>query len=129
MAGPAVRPPTTQTGPLRGQAGRAVHRSSSTTGPAGGKAPARLRPYAGRVNHLTDDDVRTILRAHRDGGPLSRLYATGETTSATVPAIGMAAADLEDDGRHQEADPLWDVLEYVTAVGDRPPVTGWTGKV
>lgn len=81
------------------------------------------------MSDLTDEDVRTILRAHRDGGPISRLYATGEITGATIPAIGMASAELEEADFLEEADLLEEVLDYVTAVGERPPVAGWTGKL
>ncbi|WP_170198406.1 hypothetical protein, partial [Streptomyces chryseus] len=38
------------------------------------------------MSDLTDDHVRTILKQHRDGGPISRLYATGEIEADTVPA-------------------------------------------
>ncbi|MCX5077755.1 hypothetical protein OG321_35390 [Streptomyces sp. NBC_00424] len=44
------------------------------------------------MDDLTDTDVREILRPHRDGGPISRLYATGEITEDTGPALGMLSS-------------------------------------
>ncbi|MEU9033769.1 hypothetical protein AB0D45_02475 [Streptomyces sp. NPDC048352] len=81
------------------------------------------------MSDLTDDDVRAILREHRDGGTISRLYATGEITEDAVPVLGMLSTQLEEDGRGEDADRVGDVLDYVVAAGERPPVTGWVGKV
>lgn len=81
------------------------------------------------MSHLTDERIREILRPHRDGGPISRLYATGEITTDTVPALGMHAHLLEEEGEHEAADQVDDVLLYAQAVGERPPVDGWTAKL
>ncbi|MFJ1657195.1 hypothetical protein [Streptomyces anthocyanicus] len=72
-----------------------------------------------------DTQVRDIIRPHRDGGPISRLYATGEITDDTVPALGLCSSELEDQGRHEEADQVDDVLAYVVEAGNRPPVDRW----
>lgn len=81
------------------------------------------------MDHLTDDLVRDILRSHRDGGPISRLYATGEITEDTIPALGVHSAMLEQDGRQDAAEPVNAVILYARDAGERPPVAGWTGKL
>jgi hypothetical protein len=81
------------------------------------------------MDHLTDDLVRDILRPHRDGGPISRLYATGEITEDTIPALGVHCVMLEQEGRHSVADPVNAVMLYARDAGERPPVAGWTGKL
>ncbi|WP_199570544.1 hypothetical protein [Streptomyces murinus] len=80
------------------------------------------------MTDLNDQDVRDILRAHRDGGPISRLYATGEITEHTVPAINKRAGELFYEDQDEEAARLHDVIEYVTAVGARPAVARWVDK-
>ncbi|GGR70953.1 MULTISPECIES: hypothetical protein [Streptomyces] len=77
---------------------------------------------------MKDVQVRYILRHHRDGGPISRLYATGEITEHTDQALWARMADLTLDGRDAEADQIRDVIDYVNAVGARPPVSGWTRR-
>lgn len=74
---------------------------------------------------MHDAQVREIIRPHRDGGPISRLYATGEITVDTIPALGLLSADLEQQGRHPEADQLDDVIAYARDAGERPPVPRW----
>lgn len=81
------------------------------------------------MDHLTDADVRAILRDHRDGGPIARLYATGEITEDTIPAIGLRLVELEERGEHETAERLGDVIRYALAAGERPAVRGWTGKL
>ncbi|MFI8201129.1 hypothetical protein ACIF6K_32175 [Streptomyces sp. NPDC085942] len=81
------------------------------------------------MTHITDADVRDILRPHRDGGPISRLYATGEITEGTVTAIGVAADMLSLDAQDGESDRLEDVIDYVREAGERPPVAGWVAKL
>lgn len=74
---------------------------------------------------MNDAQVRGILRAHRDGGPISRLYATGEISADTIPALGIAAGLLELDGQDTEAERLDDVIRYARDAGERPPVQRW----
>lgn len=74
---------------------------------------------------MTDAQVRDIIRAHRDGGPISRLYATGEISTDTIPALGIAAGLLELDGQQAESERLDDVIRYARDAGERPPVTRW----
>lgn len=74
---------------------------------------------------MRDAQIRDIIRPHRDGGPISRLYATGEITDDTIPALGFTAALLEDEGRHTEADRFDDVIRYARDAGERPPVPRW----
>jgi hypothetical protein len=74
---------------------------------------------------MNDRQIRNIIRAHRDGGPISRLYATGEITPDTIPALGTLAAQLEDAGDHNEAERLDDVIRYAQDAGQRPPVQRW----
>ncbi|MGV9761670.1 hypothetical protein ACWDUC_38525 [Streptomyces tricolor] len=81
------------------------------------------------MRDLTEDEVREILREHRDGGAISRLYATGEITEDAVPVLGMLSTQLEEDGRGEDAERVGDVLNYVLVAGERPPVVGWVGKV
>ncbi|MFD7070376.1 hypothetical protein ACFV97_24435 [Streptomyces sp. NPDC059913] len=80
------------------------------------------------MDSLTDDDVRTILRDHRDGGTVSRLYATGEITADTIPALGVLSVELDDRGEHETAERVADVIAYADSAGERPPVKGWTSK-
>ncbi|WP_406119680.1 hypothetical protein [Streptomyces anulatus] len=81
------------------------------------------------MTDINDAAVREILRPHRDGGHISRLYATGEITGDTIQAIGTAADRLYADGQHMERDRLEDVISYVREAGERPPVTGWVAKL
>lgn len=74
---------------------------------------------------MHDAQVREIIRAHRDGGPISRLYATGEITPDTIPALGVAAGLLELDGQQTESERLDDVIRYARDAGERPPVQRW----
>ncbi|MER8030675.1 hypothetical protein ABTZ78_17150 [Streptomyces bauhiniae] len=75
---------------------------------------------------MNDAQIRDILRPHRDGGPISRLYATGEITEGVALALGFRAFELEERGLHGQADLLGDVIAYVQAVGFRPPLRRWT---
>lgn len=86
-------------------------------------------PIVGGMTHIDDATVREILRPHRDGGPISRLYATGEITHATVQSIGAVADRLYTDAQHTEFDRLEDVIAYVRGAGERPPVNGWITKL
>ncbi|WP_228994674.1 hypothetical protein [Streptomyces sp. DH8] len=81
------------------------------------------------MTNINDADVREILRPHRDGGLISRLYATGEITGETVQAIGTAADRLYMNGQDVERDRLEDVIGYVREAGERPSVTGWVAKL
>jgi hypothetical protein len=81
------------------------------------------------MSDLKDQDVRDILRPHRDGGAISRLYATGEITEGTYPALGMLTVVLEEDRLHEEAERIGDVMSYVAAVDERPAVAGWVAKL
>ncbi|MEE6264927.1 hypothetical protein ACJ6WD_09630 [Streptomyces sp. VTCC 41912] len=78
---------------------------------------------------MTDSAVRETLRPHRDGGPISRLYATGEITGETIPALGVKSGELDDAGDNEAAERLSDVIRYVDEAGERPPVRGWVAKV
>ncbi|MFJ6729426.1 hypothetical protein ACIQPQ_31440 [Streptomyces sp. NPDC091281] len=78
--------------------------------------------------NLTDARVRTILRPHRDGGPISRLYATGEIGPGLHTALTHLAATLYADDRDEDCQQIQDVLRYVRAVGGRPPVNGWLNR-
>ncbi|MFF4179702.1 hypothetical protein [Streptomyces sp. NPDC001750] len=62
-------------------------------------------------------------------GPISRLYATGEITYDLLTALGMLFSGLDGDGEHDEAERIGDVVAYIAAVGERPPVTGWVRKL
>ncbi|MCG0066278.1 hypothetical protein L0F81_23805 [Streptomyces tricolor] len=77
---------------------------------------------------MHDARVRELLRPHRDGGPISRLYATGEITEHTTPALEERMIHLTLDARDTEADLIGDVIDYVVQVGARPPVSGWTTR-
>ncbi|MGC4947719.1 hypothetical protein ACLQ2N_16175 [Streptomyces sp. DT224] len=81
------------------------------------------------MTDLTDQDVRDYLRQHRDGGPISRLYATGEITEHTIPALIKRTGEMSYEEQDEEAERLHDVTGYVTAVGARPAVAGWTDKL
>lgn len=81
------------------------------------------------MDSLTDNDVRTILHPFRDGGAISRLYATGEITEETIPALGMLSTELDGRGEDETAEQIADVIMYADAAGERPPVKGWTSKV
>lgn len=81
------------------------------------------------MDDLSDNDVREILRDHRDGGVISRLYATGEITEDTIPALGVLSAELDGRGEDETAERIADVITYADAAGERPPVKGWTSKV
>ncbi|GHH30108.1 hypothetical protein [Streptomyces rubradiris] len=75
---------------------------------------------------MTEQQIRDILRPYRDGGSISRLYATGEISEHTIPALVDLMASLDLDDRDTEIDQIHDVIDYVTQVGCRPPVTRWT---
>ncbi|MBK3639522.1 hypothetical protein [Streptomyces sp. MBT33] len=77
------------------------------------------------MTELTDHDVRARLRAHQDGGPISRLFETGEIVEETFVALGMRADQCEAEGQAEEAEQVTDVVEYVSTVGERPPVPNW----
>ncbi|WP_116211570.1 hypothetical protein [Streptomyces olivoreticuli] len=81
------------------------------------------------MTNLSDTDVRETLRPHLDGGHISRLYATGEITGDTIPALGMLSTQLDELGQHEEAERIADVMIYADAVGERPSVRGWVGKL
>ncbi|MFJ7419792.1 hypothetical protein ACIQXD_14425 [Streptomyces uncialis] len=74
---------------------------------------------------LSDHDVKSALRPYQDGGPISRLFETGEIGNDTFPALSQAAERLEGQGDHEGAETLGDVISYAAAAGDRPPMTGW----
>lgn len=85
--------------------------------------------YPDGMTDLNDQAVRDILREHRDGGHISRLYATGEITDKTVPALGMLSTELDEQGKNEEAERVWDVMRYVNAAGERPAVDRWVAKL
>lgn len=100
--------------------------------PGPGELPIAQRLTAGRTQPephnatpMTDTQVRGIIEPHQDGGPISRLYATGEIDDDTIPALGLAEAELADAGRDEEADQISDVIRYVRDAGTRPPLTRW----
>jgi hypothetical protein len=74
---------------------------------------------------MTDTQVRDIIGPHQGGGPISRLYTTGEIDDDTIPALGLTEAELADAGRDEEADQIGDVIRYVRDAGPRPPLTRW----
>lgn len=73
-------------------------------------------------DYLTDAEVREVIRALRDGGPISRLYATGEIQEDLIPALGVLAGFEDDD---EQTERIMDVIRYANRAGDRPPVRGW----
>ncbi|MFD7884063.1 hypothetical protein ACFV3N_16690 [Streptomyces bauhiniae] len=77
---------------------------------------------------LTDAQVRTVLRPHRDGGPISRLYATGEIGPGLHTALTDLASKLYATDQDEESQKIEDVIGYVRAVGGRPPVRGWLDR-
>lgn len=81
------------------------------------------------MTDLNDQDVRDILRKHRDGDSISRLYATGEITEHTVPALNKLSGDLYFQGQDEDSERLHNVIEYATAVGARPAVASWIDKL
>ncbi|MFE2977452.1 hypothetical protein [Streptomyces sp. NPDC059258] len=81
------------------------------------------------MDSLTDSDVREILHPFRDGGVISRLYATGEIGETTFRTLGVLSSKLDDQGKHETAERIADVLRYVDEAGERPPVKGWTSMV
>lgn len=100
-------------------------------GPSLGKIPFGRLPadrQTGPASTITQAEIRDILRPHRDGGPISRLYATGEITSDTIPALGVLAASLEDSGHQPQADRVDDVIRYARDAGERPPIPRWTAS-
>ncbi|MEU9558010.1 hypothetical protein [Streptomyces fumanus] len=74
---------------------------------------------------LTEPQIRDILRPHRDGGPISRLYATGEIGDGLHTALDDLAATLLAADRDEQHEQILDVVRYVIAVGPRPPVARW----
>ncbi|MCX4809024.1 hypothetical protein OG601_47175 [Streptomyces sp. NBC_01239] len=100
--------------------------------PNPGKLPTAQRATTGRTQPephdaapMTDAQVRAIIEPHQGDGPIHRLYATGEIDDDTIPALGLLAAELADQGRDEEADRIGDVIRYVRDVGSRPPLTRW----
>lgn len=81
------------------------------------------------MTDLTDQDVREVLRPHRDGGYISRLYATGEITGETIPTLGVLSSQLDERGGNEEAERLADVIAYAREAGERPSVKGWLAKL
>ncbi|MER5304575.1 hypothetical protein ABT039_34625 [Streptomyces lasiicapitis] len=77
------------------------------------------------MDTLTDRQVREALRPYQDGGTLSALFETGEITEDTISALGVAMQNRDQLAEDQEADTLGDVLSYVDAAGERPPVPNW----
>ncbi|MEV6422477.1 hypothetical protein [Streptomyces sp. NPDC051662] len=73
------------------------------------------------MDSLTDNDVRRTLHPFRDGGVTSRLYATGEITEETVPALGVLSSELDERGEDETAERVADVISYADAAGERPP--------
>lgn len=81
------------------------------------------------MTDINDQAVREILRPHRDGRHVSRLYATGEITTDTIPVLGALADRLYVEGQHEESERLYDVISYTHQAGERPPVRGWVAKL
>ncbi|MFD3904107.1 hypothetical protein HXS80_16020 [Streptomyces sp. CB04723] len=77
---------------------------------------------------LSDHEVRERLREHQDGGVISALFETGEVGEGIETALSLRMDALEDDGRHDDAERLGDVLTYVCDVLDRPPVANWVNR-
>ncbi|MFF3552912.1 hypothetical protein ACFYXL_05780 [Streptomyces tsukubensis] len=77
------------------------------------------------MSQLSDHEVRAILRGHQDGGVISRLFETGAIEDDLLPALGEASERAEDQGDHEGAERIGDVMSYAVAVGDRPPVPNW----
>ncbi|MFF8789170.1 hypothetical protein [Streptomyces sp. NPDC015125] len=77
------------------------------------------------MTELTDHEVRARLRAHQDGGPISRLFETGEIAEETFAALGVRADRCDAEGLAEEAEQVSDVAEYVSTIGERPPVSNW----
>ncbi|WP_318205357.1 hypothetical protein [Streptomyces sp. SCL15-4] len=77
---------------------------------------------------MNEQQIRNILRVHfgRFGSPIHRLYTTGEITEHTDQALRDRMVQLTLAARDPEADQIEDVIDYVTQVGCRPPVTRWT---
>lgn len=74
---------------------------------------------------MNDAAIRDIIRPHRDGGSISRLYTTGEIDTDTIPDLGLLAHTLDQEGHHEEAEQIGDVIAYARDAGERPPVTRW----
>lgn len=76
---------------------------------------------------LTEAQICTTLRPHtgRFGSPIARLHNTGEITEHTVLALRNLASDLLAGDQDEPAAQVEDVVEYVVAVGCRPPVERW----
>lgn len=77
---------------------------------------------------VNEQQIRDTLRPHLDSGPISRLYATGEITEHTVPALQNLIANLACNDRDPQADQVGDVITYAIQVGARPAVTRWTKR-
>lgn len=80
------------------------------------------------MTETTDNKVRTVLRAHQDGGPISRLYETGRIDEDLFPAIDLRINEVEDQGDHTEAGKLTAVLDYACTAGERPEVANWVNR-
>ncbi|MEU3527525.1 hypothetical protein AB0E62_27265 [Streptomyces sp. NPDC038707] len=80
---------------------------------------------------MNEQQIRDILRPHfgHFGSPIHRLYTTGEITEHTIPALVSLVAKLALADRDLEIGKIGDVIDYVTQVGCRPPVTRWTTAV
>ncbi|MFE0187700.1 hypothetical protein [Streptomyces sp. NPDC058989] len=74
---------------------------------------------------LTEAEVQEITQPIRDGGPISRLYATGEIQEDLFAALDEAAANEVNDERYKR---IMDVVTYVQEAGERPPVAGWMAR-
>ncbi|MEW2406501.1 hypothetical protein [Streptomyces griseoviridis] len=77
---------------------------------------------------VPDNRVRTVLRAHQDGGPISRLFETGRIDGDTLPALDLLINNVEDRGDHEEARRITAVLDYAVTVGERPDVANWVNR-
>ncbi|MFF3143808.1 hypothetical protein ACFVRU_19240 [Streptomyces sp. NPDC057927] len=41
----------------------------------------------------------------------------------------MLSTDFDDEGNDEESERIFDVIHYVVEAGERPPVSGWVGKL
>ncbi|MFF1739662.1 hypothetical protein [Streptomyces mirabilis] len=41
----------------------------------------------------------------------------------------MLSTDFDDEGNDEESERIFDVSHYVVEAGERPPVSGWVGKL
>ncbi|MEV0126381.1 hypothetical protein AB0I16_33355 [Streptomyces sp. NPDC050703] len=80
------------------------------------------------MTDMADNRVRTLLRAHQDGGAISRLYETGRIDEETFPALDLLISKVEDGGNTPEAERLTAVLAYTMTIGERPDVPNWVNR-